>query len=204
MKPQEHIQCSDFTCQSIDSSRYSVPDINLEPQDIRIMLISESAAPQPQDDYYASGEPLFAQTTLQAFADAGRQAASIDELVQSGIYFTYAVKCAKTGYNILTDTTKKCSRLLAQEIELFPGVEVYLLMGDTAIKTFNYAAQILGEKRVIPASSTYKLRSQTFHYRGKRVLPSYLQAGPSFYIEKSKSKMIAEDIRTALQTVKTY
>jgi hypothetical protein len=30
------------------------------------------------------------------------------------------------------------------------------------------------------------------------VYPSYLQAGPSFFIEKSKRKMIAEDIRNAL------
>jgi hypothetical protein len=30
------------------------------------------------------------------------------------------------------------------------------------------------------------------------VFPSYLQAGPSFYIEKTKRRMIAEDIAAAL------
>jgi hypothetical protein len=30
------------------------------------------------------------------------------------------------------------------------------------------------------------------------VFPSYLQAGPSFFIEKSKRRMIAEDLHTAL------
>jgi hypothetical protein len=34
-------------------------------------------------------------------------------------------------------------------------------------------------------------------FRNGRV-PSYLQAGPSFFIEKSKGTMIAEDIASAL------
>jgi hypothetical protein len=36
--------------------------------------------------------------------------------------------------------------------------------------------------------------------RGARAFPSYLQAGPSFF-EKSKRKMIAEDIATALRLI---
>jgi hypothetical protein len=52
---------------------------------------------------------------------------------------------------------------------------------------------------VIPAGSTYKLRSQEYSWRGKRVFPSYLQAGPSFFIEKSKRRMIAEDIAAAME-----
>ena len=35
-------------------------------------------------------------------------------------------------------------------------------------------------------------------FRGARAYPSYLQAGPSFFIEKSKRRMIAEDIKAAL------
>jgi hypothetical protein len=31
------------------------------------------------------------------------------------------------------------------------------------------------------------------------VFPSYLQAGPSFYIEKQKRRMIAEDIAAAMR-----
>jgi hypothetical protein len=34
-----------------------------------------------------------------------------------------------------------------------------------------------------------------------RAFPSYLQAGPSFFIERSKRKMIAEDLATALNLV---
>jgi len=32
--------------------------------------------------------------------------------------------------------------------------------------------------------------------------PSYLQAGPSFFIEKSKRRMIAEDLKAALRLLK--
>jgi hypothetical protein len=55
---------------------------------------------------------------------------------------------------------------------------------------------------VIPAGSTYKLRDQEYSWRGKRVFPSYLQAGPSFFIEQSKRRMIAEDIATAMKLAK--
>ena len=36
---------------------------------------------------------------------------------------------------------------------------------------------------------------------GIRVLPSYLQTGKSYLIEKSKRRMIAEDLRTALELI---
>ena len=51
---------------------------------------------------------------------------------------------------------------------------------------------------MIPAGATYKLRVGEYFFRGIRAFPSYLQAGPSFYIEKTKRKAIAEDIAAAL------
>ena len=75
-------------------------------------------------------------------------------------------------------------------------------MGDVAIKAINYIAKRAGKGRVIPAGSTYRIRGQKYCFQGKRVFPSYLQAGPSFFIEKSKRKMIAQDIATALRLVK--
>jgi hypothetical protein len=71
-------------------------------------------------------------------------------------------------------------------------------MGDVAIKAINNISKNLGEGRVIPAGSTYKIRCQEYYFRGLRAFPSYLQAGPSFFIEKSKRRMIAEDISAAL------
>ena len=49
--------------------------------------------------------------------------------------------------------------------------------------------------------STYNIRGGEFYSRGKRAFPSYTQTGPSFGIEKSKQRMIAEDIATALKLV---
>ena len=81
---------------------------------------------------------------------------------------------------------------------LFPNVRAFLLMGDVAIKAINNIARRAGEKRVIPAGSTYKIRDHEYFFRGKRAFPSYLQAGPSFFIEKSKRKTIAQDIAATL------
>ncbi len=75
-------------------------------------------------------------------------------------------------------------------------------MGDVAIKAVNQIARRANQDRVIPAGSTYKIRGEPYYFQGKRALPSYLQAGPSFFIEKVKRKMIAEDIATALSLVK--
>jgi uracil-DNA glycosylase len=142
--------------------------------------------------------PLFEQTTVQAFKDAGAEVKSIQDILGLGVYLTTAVKCGKTGYGIKASTIEECSHILEKELALFPNVQVFLLMGDVAIKAINYIAKRGGEGRVIPAGSTYKIRDREYFFRGKRALPSYLQAGPSFFIEKSKRKMIAEDIATAL------
>jgi len=153
------------------------------------------------DYYYAQGDPLFQKTTVQAFNDAGAKVSSTRDILDRGVYLTTAVKCAKTGYGIETGTVKQCSLLMEKELALFPKVQALMLMGDVAIKALNAIAQRAGETRVIPAGSTYKLRGRKYFFRGMRVFPSYLQAGPSFFIEKSKRRMIAEDIAAALKAV---
>jgi len=54
-------------------------------------------------------------------------------------------------------------------------------------------------KKIIPAGSTYKIRGQKYYAGDKRVFPSYTPAGKNSLIEKSKRKMVAEDIREALK-----
>jgi uracil-DNA glycosylase len=165
-------------------------------------MISEAVPTNPDDYYYARGNPLFQQTTVQAFRDAGAQVASVEDILNLGVYLTTAVKCGKTGYGIKAATIEECSLILQQELALFPNVKVYMLMGDVAIKAVNNIAKRAGERRVIPAGSTYRIRGGKYFFRGKRAFPSYLQAGPSFFIEKSKRKMIAEDIASALNLAK--
>jgi uracil-DNA glycosylase len=166
-----------------------------------MIMISEAAPENPKDYYYAKGDSLFQKTTVQAFNDAGAKVESMRDILDLGVYLTTAVKCGKTGYGIKASTIEECSLILEKELALFPNVEVFMLMGDVAIKAVNYIAKRAGEGRVIPAGSTYKIRGQKYYYKGKRAFPSYLQAGPSFFIEKSKRRMIAEDIAAALSLV---
>jgi len=198
MRVDSYLACHGFPCIDVNHQGYRIPSVDLDPASVRLVMISEASSLEPADDYYGSGDALFKRTTLQAFQDAGAAVSTFGDILAMGIYITHAVKCAKTAYAIQTQTVDTCSRILEQELALFPNVQVYLLMGDVAIKSVNTIAKRSGEPRVIPAQATYKLRGQEFYFRGKRAFPSYLQAGPSYFIEKSKRQMIAEDIAAAL------
>ncbi len=127
MRVSECVGCVDFPCQDVRHEGYVVPAVGVQPESVSIVMISEAAPANPADYYYAGVGSLFEQTTVQAFNDAGAAVASIQDILDLGVYLTTAVKCAKVGYG--------------------------------------------------------------------------LQAGPSFFIEKSKRRMIAEDIATALRLV---
>jgi uracil-DNA glycosylase len=196
------VGCEEFPCEGVNHDHYIVPDVDIDPGKVSIVLISEAAPENADDYYYAAGDPLFAQTTVQAFRGAGADVSSIQDILDLGVYMTTGVKCGKVGYTIKAGPIRTCSHILEQEITLFPNVKALLLMGDVAIKAINYIARRAGGPRVIPAGSTYKIRGPAYHFRGARAFPSYLQAGPSFGIEKSKVRMIAEDIAAALQVVR--
>jgi uracil-DNA glycosylase len=201
MQVSQCVGCKEFPCTDVKHECYIVPGIEIEPEKVSIVLISEAAPQDPADYYYTGGDALFEQTTVQAFNDAGANVRSIGDILDLGVYLTTAVKCAKTGYGLQAGTIKECSHILEQELALLPNVQAYLLMGDVAIKAVNYIAARAGEGRVIPAGSTYKIRGQDYFFRGARALPSYVQAGPAFFVEKSKRRMIGEDIATALSLV---
>jgi len=191
----------------VATAAYAIPDIDIAPEGIQLVLISETAPQDPADYYYAAGAPqtgsLFEETTVLAFRDAGADVASLQDILDMGVYLTTAVKCAKTGHTLKAGTTKTCSFLLEAELAPFANVKGYLLMGDVAIRAVNYIAkrngEAHGERRVVPAGSTYKIRGGDYRFGGVPAFPSYLQAGPSFFIEKSKRRMIAEDIAAALR-----
>ena len=93
---------------------------------------------------------------------------------------------------------KNCSEILEQELALFPDIKVFMLMGDVAIKMMNDIWKKQMGRKVIPAGSTYKIRAQKHFLGDKLVIPSYAPAGKNFLIEKSKRRMVVEDIREAL------
>jgi hypothetical protein len=201
LKTRDFIGCKHFPCLDVRYEGYVVPEVEINQQGISILMISEAAPAERKDYYYAGGESAFERTTLEAFKEAGAEVSSFKELIASGVYLTSAVKCAKIGYGIKAGTIKECSLILEEEIALFPNIKVIMLMGDVAIKAINYIAKRAGEGRVIPAGSTYKIRAGEYFFRDIRLFPSYLQVGPSFGIEKSKRRMIAEDIRAAMSVI---
>ncbi len=202
MRVKEQIECRDFPCLDVRHEGYIIPQVEIDPVEVSLIMISEAALAELKDYYYAGGDSAFERTTLEAFNEAGAQVSSFKEFQSLGVYLTSAVKCAKTVYGIKAGTIKECSQILEREIALFPNIKVIMLMGDVAIKAVNYIARRAGEERVIPAGSTYKIRSREYYFRGMRAFPSYLQVGPSFGIEKSKRRMIVEDIAAGLSLLK--
>jgi uracil-DNA glycosylase len=111
------------------------------------------------------------------------------------------VKCAKTGSAVPITAISTCSLLLETELDLFPNLVVIAAMGDVAIRAMNDIGRRRTGARVIPSGSTYRLRGGEYRLGEIRVLPSYLQTGRSYLIERSKQRMIAEDLRTALELI---
>jgi len=199
MRPSDFTKCTDFPCQDVNKKRYIIPNVEVEPSKIKTLMISEAPPKNPDDYFYASGNPFFVQTTVQAFNDAGFKVASMKDILSMGVYVTTAVKCGKISYSLSPKTIDSCSiRILENEISLFPEVKAILLMGDTAIKAMNLIAKRNTGKAIIPSGSTYKIRKGEYFYKQVRIFPSYLQTGKSYLIEKSKRKMIAEDIKAAI------
>jgi uracil-DNA glycosylase len=202
MRPGSLLTCDGFPCADVEHGSYVVPEIEVDAGTISILMVSEAAPAHVEDWYYAGPDALFAETTVEAFRDAGEDVSSVSEILDLGVYLTTAVKCGKTGYGIATETVTTCSHLLEVELSQFPSARALMLMGDVAIKAVNAIARRSGEPRVVPAGATYRLRGGDYAFRGMKVFPSYVQAGPSFYIERRKREMIAEDIGAALAYVR--
>ena len=182
----------------VDLTRTWTPRIPDDPEAVRIVLISECCAPDPRDDYEGSATSAFDTTTLQAFAAAGLHADSTAALAERGIHLTVAVRHPKTGPRIGAAAIRESLPTLAAELSRFTAARASLLMGDVATAAINQIARERTGRRAIPAGSTYRVRGGKYMLDGIRLFPSYLQAGPAWYIEASKREMIAEDIAAAL------
>jgi hypothetical protein len=199
MRVDQCVGCNNFPCEDVYHELYIIPDIDIKPEQVSIVMISEAAPLDRKDYYYAGGDTHYKSTTVQAFNDSGANVSSIGDILDMGVYLTTAVKCGKKDYGIKAGTIKECSLILERELDLFPQAKVFLLMGDVAIKGVNYISKREGAGKAIPAGSTYKIRGGEYYFRGARAFPSYMQVGPSYGIEKSKQRMIAEDIAAALR-----
>ncbi len=175
-----------------------MPPAPSDPGSVRLVIISECAARDPFDNYGASPGSLFDTTTLEAFAAAGLVAGSVADLQALGIHLTVTLRHPRPEGRIGAATIAAAVPTLEAELALFENARAYVLAGDVAISAINRVARSRSGVRAIPAGSTYRIRGGEYHLDGIRVFPSYLQAGPAWYIEASKRRMIAEDIAAAL------
>ena len=197
MKTAGMVQCTDFPCLDTRRAGYLIPAVEIDPPPSK-SCSSPKPPRKPRRLLLCRGQMPSSPAPPCWPSRMPGQRCSMQDILDLGVYLTTAVKCAKTGPGLATATIQNCSHLLEKELALFPNVKVYLLMGDVAIQAVNLIAKRNQQPRVIPAGSTYKIRGGEFTFRGARAFPSYVQAGPAFFVEKSKRRMIAEDIRNAL------
>ena len=179
-----------------------INNIDIDPLTIKAIMINEVVPSDPLQDFYGIPGADYLKTTIPLFQRAGAEAGSVQDILQMGVYITNAVKTPKTEYAIDKSSIENSLPYLEAELSLFPNVRVIMLMGDVAKKVFNMITKKATKKNVIPAVSTYKLRSSEFYYEGIRVMPSYIMTGGNILIEKSKVAMAAEDIAAMLEIIR--
>ena len=177
-------------------------DIEVDPLTIKAIMINEVVPADPTQDFYGSADADYLKTTIPLLQGAGAAVASIQDVLQMGIYITNAVKTPKTEYTIDKSSIEKSLPYLEAEIALFPNVKVIMLMGDVAKKAFNMITKKATKKNAVPAVSTYKLRNSEIFYQGIRVMPSYIMTGGNILIEKSKVTMATDAIAIMLEIIK--
>ncbi len=177
-------------------------DIEVDPLTIKAIMINEVVPADPAQDFYGSADADYLKTTIPLLQGAGAAVASIQDVLQMGIYITNAVKTPKTEYTIDKSSIEKSLPYLEAEIALFPNVKVIMLMGDVAKKAFNMITKKATKKNAVPAVSTYKLRNSEIFYQGIRVMQSDIMTGGNILIEKSKVTMATEDIAIMLEIIK--
>ena len=169
-------------------------DVNIEPETIRTIMINEVVPVDSDDDFYGKPDSAYMSTTIPLFRKAGIEVKSIQDILNLGIYITNAVKTPKSEYVVSKDSIEESLPYLEKELELFPNLQVVMLMGDVAKKAFNMISKKATKKNAVPSISTYKLRNTEIFHNGWRILPSYIMTGQNLLIEKSKFQMASEDI----------
>ncbi len=150
---------------------------------------------------WAEDEKLFESNLIYAFFETGIKIGTINNLGKLGIKIVYVFDNKLNGGKLNAKTVEKNSLELEKKLKKIKDTEVIILMGDTAIKAINYVGKRRLGQKVIPSGSTYKIRNGQYYLGKIRLLPSYLPTGRNFVIEKSKQKMVIEDLKLAISLV---
>ncbi len=195
------IKIIDYLAQKgLKTEGLQLPDCEIEPETIKIIMINEVPPQNPEDGFYSKApEPDYMKTTLALFRDAGVMVNSIEDILALGIYITTAVKTPKTEYTVDPAVIKEQLPILKAELALFPNLRVVMLMGDVAKKSVNLIAKEQTGKNVIPSSPTCRIRGGEFYLNQIRVMPSYIMTGKNLLIEPFKRDTVSEDIKKAIK-----
>ena len=177
-------------------------DVDVDPESIRAIMINEIVPADPAQDFYGASGEEYLSTTIPLFQQSGLEVQSIQDILGMGVYITNAVKTPKTAYAIEKERIDESLPWLEAELALFPNVQVIMLMGDVAKKMVNMIVKKATKKNVIPSVSTYKIRGEQYHWGDIRVMPSYIITGGNLLIEKSKVRMITEDIAAMMAIIR--
>lgn len=176
-------------------------DLEIDPASVQALMINEVVPCDPTQDFYGEPGADYLKTTLPLFQKAGVQVTATEELLKMGIYLTNAVKTPKSDYTIPKSSIEQSLPYLEKEIALFPNLKVIMLMGDVAKKAFNMITKKETKRNVVPAVSTYKIRSSELYYGSIRIMPSYIMTGGNILIEKSKFEMASQDIALMMKII---
>jgi hypothetical protein len=186
--------------EGIYTNTMQFPEAEIEVDKIKVIMINEVPPLNPNDYFYSKSEnPNYMSTTIPLFQNAGVNVKNILDILELGIYLTTAVKVPKSEYTFSTDLIINHLPILNHEIDMFPDLRLIMLMGDVAKRSFNLIARMKHQKTL--TGSTYKIRQQEYYFNDKRVLPSYIMTGGNILIEKSKVRMISEDIIKMMEII---
>ena len=183
------------------ASHLRLNDVEVDPAGIRAILINEVVPADPAQDFYGTCGEEYLSTVLPLFRQAGLDVHSIHDILDMGVYITNAVKTPKTTYAIEKSAIEESLPCLEAELALFPNVQVIMLCGDVAKKMVNMIVKKATKRNVILSGSTYKIRSEQYRWGDIRVMPSYIITGGNLLIEKSKVRMITEDIAAMAEII---
>jgi len=198
------IKIDDYLTQKgIETEGMQIPDCEIDPETIKILMISEVPPQNPEDGFYSKApEPDYMKSTLGLFAAAGVQVGSMQDILNMGIYITTAVKSPKSSYTVDPAVIEAHLPILEAELALFPNLKAIMLMGDVAKKAVNMITKARTKKNVIPSGATGRLRHNEYYWGSIRVMPSYIMTGKNLLIEPFKRDCVADDIRRMTEVIK--
>ena len=188
---------------NLDSNAIQFPDCELNPANIKVIMINEVVPKNPDDWFYSdTHNPENRRTAFGLFEGAGVPVKSMRDVLDLGIYITAALKTPKEGYMADPAAIKAQLPFLEAELALFPNLKVIMLMGDVAKKAFNMIVKEKTKKNLIPSKPTWSVRLNEYYLDGVRVLPTYIMTGKNLLIEKGKCGTISEDIGRMMEIIK--